>query len=93
MLNDQIGDVMQRNEFRFADKPGVTPGRPLTMGTINDVKHIARIESRHLGVPLNCQRLKMPDARLAVAYCEHADTRSARLEQRRGVRIHLGGAF
>ena len=79
--------------FRFANKPGITPGKPLSIGSINDAKRIARIESRQQGVALNCQRLNMAGARLAIAFMEQGDPSTGRIEQTgKTVSIHLGGA-
>lgn len=77
--------------YRFANKPGVMPGRPAAAGAINDLKHVARIESRQNGLSLNCRKLTRVQASLVIASC--GSGRSQNLTQARGaVSIHMGGA-
>ena len=80
--------------FTFANKPGVMPGKPLTIGAVADLKHIAVIESRQRGVRLNCKKLTLTGARVAIGFLEHGDIRHARISQDGlVVSVRMGGAF
>jgi len=78
--------------FRFANKPGVAPGKPLAVGTANDLKHIARIESRHAGIRIDCRKLTTVSARLVIGSLgRHAGEIEQRADGR--VSVRMGGAF
>lgn len=79
--------------FRFAEKPGVIPGKPITIGTINDCKRVARIVASNAGLKINCRRLTKGQTKIVVA-AAHAHIPQAAIEQRAGALvIHFGGAL
>lgn len=83
--------------YRFANKPGVIPGKPIQLGDaprINDLKHVARIDGRQHGVALDYRKVTKTGAALVIGACETGAVASGRFEQNgKTVSFRIGGAF
>lgn len=91
---------MQNDRFRFAEKPGVLPGKPIVIGDsiesnrANDMKHVARIEGRRNRVDLDYRRVTKTGAALVIGACDTGAASKGRFTQDgRTFRFHVGGAY
>lgn len=81
------------NTYRFANKPSVRPGKPITIGTVADYRHVAHIEATQHDLRVNCRTLTRGQAMLVIGAC-HAPRRTQPVVEQQGrmLSIHLGGA-